>query len=135
MTSASAIDRRGGAGSRSTARGRVVSSAGRPRLGCRRAASRRATSPAIAGAGRADQQRPGQPEQLDQDEAGHERPDDRPDGVRRVQPAEGAQSGVRGDMADEAGNVAPIRIVAGARARTASDQARERSNGVASSAG
>ena len=63
-------------------------------------ARRRRRSPAAAareperrepGDGRAagaDGQRAGQPEQLDEDEAGDQRPDDRPDRVRRVQPAE-----------------------------------------------
>ena len=53
---------------------------GRPARRLRRAelsarASQSATSPAIAGADRPDQERTGQPEQLDQHEAGQERAD------------------------------------------------------------
>ncbi len=43
------------------------------------------------GADRADHQRPGEPEQLDQHEARERRADDRPDGVGRVQPLEGTR--------------------------------------------
>ena len=55
-------------------------------------------------AGRADDQRPGQPEQLDEDDPGGERAEDRPERVRRVEPTERAREvRVAGELAGQRG--------------------------------
>ena len=66
-------------------------------------ASHSAATPGDRGAAGPDRERPGQAEQLDQDEARGQRPDDRPDRVRGIQPAERpAQRARPGEMAGQA---------------------------------
>ena len=101
-------------------RGFGASGAGLDALGSR--LSQSAASPAIAGAGGADDERAGQAEELDQDQAGRERPDDRAERVRGVQAAERRSRDARRRVSwrVSVGSVAPMSIVAGASARIAS---------------